>query len=71
MPAKNDAVDKLEQAWRRLARRWQESEQVWNDSVRRDFEKRYWTPLAQEATATRKQATLLAQVIARAQRSVQ
>ena len=71
MPAKNEAADKLEQAWRRLAQRWQESAQVWNDSVRRDVEERYWAPLAQETTATRKQAMLLAQVIARAQRSVQ
>lgn len=71
MPAKNDAVDKLEQAWRNLARRWRESEKEWNDPVRRDFEKRYWVPLTREATAIRKQATHLAQVLARAQRSVQ
>ncbi|MBK8540741.1 MAG: hypothetical protein IPL60_12170 [Ardenticatenia bacterium] len=56
---------------KRLARSWADSEQNWNDSVRRDFEKRYWQPLADECQTTAKEMDHLAQVLAQARRSVQ
>lgn len=66
-----EAVDGLENAWRRLARRWAESEREWDDAVRREFEKRYWQPLARESQSTAAEMERLAQALAQARRGVQ
>ena len=46
---KSIALTDLETAWKRLALQWEESTQLWDDAVRRDFEQRYWTPLTSES----------------------
>ena len=56
--------------WQRLVALWADSEQVWNDAVRRDFDKRYMTPLQEESVATLRAMAKLMEVIATAQRSV-
>lgn len=40
----NSTQAELQAAWQRLAQRWEETEALWNDPVRRRFEKEYWTP---------------------------
>ena len=54
----------------RLMQQWTASESVWNDQVRRDFEKQYMTPLLEQTEATNKEAARLAEVIAQARRNV-
>lgn len=56
--------------WQRLALMWGDSEQVWNDAVRQDFDKRFMTPLQEETMATMKEMAKLLEVIAKAQRDV-
>lgn len=56
--------------WQRLLIQWSDSEQVWNDPVRQEFDKRYMTPLQAETMATMKEMAKLMDVIAKAQRSV-
>lgn len=64
------ALDDFNALWQRLFVLWTDSEQVWNDTVRRDFDKRYMTPLQEESVATMKAMAKLLEVIARAQREV-
>ena len=63
--------DDFNSLWQRLAVLWTDSEQVWNDAVRQEFDKRYMTPLQEETMATMKEMAKLMEVIAKAQRSVQ
>lgn len=56
--------------WQRLAVMWADSERVWNDAVRQDFEKRYMMPLQEETLATMKEMAKLLEVIAKAQRNM-
>ena len=62
--------DDFNSHWQRLAALWADSEQVWNDAVRRDFDKHYMTPLQAESAATMQAMAKLLEVIATAQRSV-
>ena len=62
--------DDFNALWQRLAALWIDSEQVWNDAVRRDFDKRYMTPLQAESAATMQAMATLMEVIATAQRVV-
>ncbi|MBS1252572.1 MAG: hypothetical protein MAG451_01613 [Anaerolineales bacterium] len=43
---------------------------VWNDPVRRRFEKEYWMPLERQVQATQREMERLARVISQARRSV-
>ena len=60
----------LQTDWRRLWQKWENVKTQWNDSVRRGFEDDYWTPLEKQAQAVQREMERLAQVIAKAQRSV-
>ena len=62
--------DNFSSLWQRLLTQWTDSEQVWNDPVRQEFDKRYMTPLQQETMATMREMAKLMDVIAKAQRSV-
>lgn len=67
----SDAVsEELSSQWHKLSTLWLESEQLWNDSVRRDFEKKYMTPLQEETLATMKEMAKLMEVLARVQREI-
>ncbi len=65
-----DMANDFNALWQRLAVMWGDSEQVWNDAVRRDFDKRFMTPLQAETLATMKEMAKLLAVIAQAQRNV-
>lgn len=60
----------LHEAWQRLMQRWQSTRALWNDPVARSFEKEHWTPLEQQTRTTQQEMERLAQVIAKARRSV-
>ena len=62
--------DDFNALWQRLAILWTDSEPIWNDAVRHDFDKRFMTPLQAESAATMKAMATLMEVIATAQRSV-
>jgi hypothetical protein len=62
--------DDFHALWQRLWTLWRDSEQLWDDPVRRDFEKTYMTPLQDQTTATLKEMAKLLEVIAKAQREV-
>ena len=70
MGSLNIAGTELQEAWKRLRLRWQETISLWNDPVRWDFEKEYWTPLETQVPITQREMERLAQVIAQARRSV-
>lgn len=63
-------VDDFNALWQHLLAHWTNSEQVWSDAVRRDFDKRYMAPLEQETVATMKEMAKLMEVIAKVQREV-
>lgn len=42
----------LQDALKKLLVRWEETKQYWDDSVRRDFEKRYIEPLMDQIKTT-------------------
>ena len=60
----------LDHITHRLQRRWQEAEEVWDDAVQRDFEKRFMAPLFAQVQATARQMDDLAATIARARMMV-
>ena len=68
--AQPDIANDFNALWQRLAVMWTDSEQVWNDAVRQDFDKRFMTPLQAETLATMKEMAKLLEVIAQAQRNV-
>jgi uncharacterized protein YukE len=60
----------LDSAFKTLRQRLEETKALWNDPVRRRFEKEHWTPLESQVQATQREMERLAQVIAQARRSV-
>lgn len=60
----------LSEAFQRLRRCWEDTKAVWNDKVRWDFEKIYWTPLEGQTQTTLKEMERLAQLIAYVRQSV-
>ena len=66
----NTTRAEMQDAWQRLHQRWEETKTLWNDLVRRRFEKEPWTPLENQTRTTLKEMGRLAQVIAQARRSV-
>ncbi|MFQ5856286.1 MAG: hypothetical protein ACE5LU_11645 [Anaerolineae bacterium] len=66
----NSTRAELQAGWQRLDQRWEETKAVWNDPVRRRFEKEHWTPLERQVQATQREMERLAQVIGQARRSV-
>lgn len=61
-------VENLATSFQMLNRRWQETRSLWNDIVRRHFERIYWEPLERQARATHEEAARLADVLAKAMR---
>ncbi|MBI3914404.1 MAG: hypothetical protein HY327_09500 [Chloroflexi bacterium] len=70
MNSLESANNQLEIARQRLWQHWEDARAVWNDSVRWDFEKEYWTPLEHQAQATQREMERLAQLIAQVQRNI-
>ncbi len=64
-------VTQLETSLKLLGQRWEEAKALWNDPVRRDFEKRHWQPLELETRNTLKEMARLADMLAKAQRNVE
>ncbi len=60
----------LQEAWQRLNLRWQETCSLWDDPVRRQFEREFWQPLESQAPATAQEMERLGQIIAQARGSV-
>jgi hypothetical protein len=46
------AHEHLQNAWRALERQWRTSCGLWHDSVRGDFERDFWQPLAEASLGT-------------------
>jgi hypothetical protein len=63
-------MDHLQAALLALSQSWHGSGVLWNDSVRRDFEREYWDPLEAETRATQQAMAQLARVFAQARRDV-
>jgi hypothetical protein len=53
-------------AMKSLRERWDDTQAVWNDSVRKSFEEKHVAPLEPQVTSTLKAVNRLAQVLARA-----
>jgi hypothetical protein len=66
----SSAIALLDVTHKALFCRWENTQATWNDLVRWDFEKQYWTPLEAQIQATQRELERLAQIIAQAQRSV-
>ena len=63
-------VNQFKNAWQRFGLRWQETATLWNDPMRWQFEHEYWQPLDIQVRVTLEKMENLAQVIAKARRSV-
>jgi len=66
----NTITAELQEAWQRLRQRWQGTTALWNDPMRRQFEREFWQPLEDQTPVTLREMEQLAQVITQAQRSV-
>lgn len=62
--------DQFQNTWKSLQRQWQAICDLWDDPMRRQFEKEFWQPLETRMPATLKEMERLAQVIAQARWSV-
>lgn len=61
---------KLNEDWQRVQRRWHETTQVWDDSIRRQFEREFWQPLEAQISATQREMERLANEISQAHHSI-
>jgi hypothetical protein len=57
---------KINLGMKTLRFRWEETKGHWKDSVSRDFEDNYWTPLETQVLATLRVVDRLAQAMAKA-----
>lgn len=57
----------LHSALKDLRLKWQETQLIWNDSVRRDFEENLWSPLETQVEAAHRALDRLAAIVAQAQ----
>ncbi len=62
--------DHLDSAFQSLKRQWQASCALWDDPMRRHFEREFWQDLERVVPATMNEMQKLAEVIAQARRSV-
>ncbi len=65
-----DATSRLDSAWRALDTRWHATKAVWNDGVRREFERDFIASLEQQVPAMRGEMERLAYVLQMVQRTV-
>ena len=68
MPDPHQPAEDLRTSFQMLSQRWEEAKALWNDVVRRHFERTYWEPLERQARATHEEAARLAEVLAKAMR---
>ena len=68
MPDPHQPAEDLRTSFQMLSQRWEEARSLWNDVVRRHFERTYWEPLERQARATHEEAVRLAEVLAKAMR---
>lgn len=66
----NIAQERLGNGWRILQHQWQASCALWDDPVRRQFERGFWQDFERVVPATMNEMQKLAEVIAQAQRNV-
>ena len=64
------ARDQLDSAFQSLQRQWQASCALWDDPVRRHFEREFWQDSERIVLATINEMQKLAEVIAQARRNV-
>jgi hypothetical protein len=57
----------LHSALKDLRLKWQETQLIWNDSVRRDFDENLWQPLETQVEAAHRALDRLAAIVAQAQ----
>ena len=62
--------DRLRSIWESLQRKWHASRDLWNDPMRRQFEREFWQPLETQMQATLKEMERLAKVVSQTQRNV-
>lgn len=70
MSGLDNNIAHLSASFKKLTSRWEETKAVWNDSVRQDFEKEYWTALEAMPPAVLREMEKLSQVIGQARRDV-
>jgi len=70
MSSLNTTHEQIRNGWRVLQRQWQASCALWDDPVRRQFEREFWQDFEQVVPATLKEMERLVQVIAQARRGV-
>ena len=57
----------LHSALKDLRLKWQETQLIWNDSVRRDFDENLWQPLETQVEVAHRALDRLAAIVAQAQ----
>jgi hypothetical protein len=57
----------LHSALKDLRLKWQETQLIWNDSVRRDFDENLWQPLETQVEAAHRALDRLDAIVAQAQ----
>lgn len=62
--------NELQESWQMLRQRWQATTEIWEDVVRRQFEKEFWQPLESQTRLTQVNLEQLAQVVTEAKRNV-
>ncbi len=70
MTSLDESVGRLKYAIKTLRSSWDEVTELWNDPVRREFERDYWTPIETQTRATEIERARLARIIADARRHV-
>ena len=70
MSSAHDAGERLRNNWRALQQQWSATSELWNDPVRRHFEKEFWQEWEQVAPAALDAMQRLAEVMSAARRAV-
>jgi len=63
-------ASRLGSAFKKLNRCWLDTENSWDDKVKKRFEKEYMAPLEKQVRSTLREMERLSQVIKKAQRNV-
>jgi|Deesub1362B_J571_1020462.scaffolds.fasta_scaffold74138_2 hypothetical protein len=70
MSTLNDAYERIHSSWQALRGQWRTTCDLWNDPVRRRFEREFWQEFERTVPAAMEQMRRLAEVIAQARREV-
>ena len=70
MSTLNDARERIHSGWQALQGQWYTTCELWDDPVRRRFEREFWQAFERIVPATIEQMGRLAEVIAQAQREI-